>query len=798
MRAWSLSWRRRVTALVLCLWCAGINGRGAVATTLGSVSTAAGEERAASINPASINRDVLGLFDGTTEAQPNLTRLHRFLEMPLNHLGFRLRLHDVSKGLPTPEDAGRYRAIVTWFSGRIANADAYLAWAAERAAGGQRLIVIDSAGALGSASELPAINAVLAPLGITQAEYFVGDTKETKIGILDPAMMAGEVALIPAALPAHTVFIANSTKPSIKTSGIKTSGAKTSGTIGSRAGEAVVHLSVTDPAHRWVKAPESALVVTGPGGGFIGPGYAVTFDAASNRSQWLVDPFQFLEAALGVPRMPVPDTTTVSGRRLYFSHIDGDGWNNATEIEPFAARRARAADVVLERLIQPYPDLPVSVGLIGGDVTPDDGGQADGAAVARAMFALPQVEVASHTHTHPFYWRQFERYRRETEQANVLATVARNPAVADRSLTAVLDKWRAAPELASELAAAEVAKDLPRARPHQPFDLTREVQGGLNAATRLAPAAKSARLYLWSGDCRPFEAALRAARVAGVRNLNGGDSRFDADYPSKLYVSPLARMVGAERQIYAVNSNENTYTNGWTGPFDAFKTLTSTLDNTELPRRLKGFNLYYHSFSATKQAGLDAVEQHLQRARVSPLAPIAASHYADIAEGFFSAVITPIAPDRWQVSKRGGLQTVRFDRADGLNVDYPASTGVIGANRHAGALYVTLDSAVGDAVVALAKRARAQSQPHLIDSRWVISQLVRAPCNVRAQAQGFGDGGMTWAGLAPGRYTVVALRNGAIVASERVTVGPDGRLTARLKASGIEPLQLKITCDRAA
>ena len=57
--------------------------------------------------------------------------------------------------------------------------------------------------------------------------------------------------------------------------------------------------------------------------------------------------------------------------------------------------------------------------------------------------------------------------------------------------------------------------------------------------------------------------------------MNGGDLRFDSEYSSVAYVAPLARTVGREHQIYSVNSNENTYTNGWTGPvMDAFKLLS--------------------------------------------------------------------------------------------------------------------------------------------------------------------------------------------------------------------------------
>jgi polysaccharide biosynthesis protein PelA len=758
----------------------------AVALMVGTLSSGDGAlgsdvagVRASTESGGVINREVLGLYDGTTEPTLEFSRLHKFLEMPLNHLGYKLTLHDISKGLPDPADARRYRAVATWFSGGVTNMDIYLVWAAQLAKAGTRFIVLDSVGAVGSEAELPAVNAFLSELGLTQAPYYVGDSKETRIDRFDGSVINGEAKLDPAALPPHTVFTV--TKAQAKA-------------------RMTVHLSVTDPAHRWVKAPSSALVTTSSHGGFVASGFAIRYDANAERVQWLIDPFNFLKAALGHQRAPVPDTTTVSGRRLYFSHIDGDGWNNVTEVEPYRGQGQRAAKVMLDQLIVPYPDLPVSVGLIAGDVTPSDGGETEGKAIARTMFAQPQVEVASHTHTHPFHWGHFKGYSRDREISTILATLETRPPLEDRSLKVLVDKWRAAAGPAvTAVTAAPISADLPRARPHQPFDLTREVQGALDVSTSLAPPGKLAQLYLWSGDCRPFEEVLRATRKAGARNLNGGDSRFDALYPSQLYVAPLSRTVGAERQIYAVNSNENTYTNGWTGPFDAFKTLSETLDNTELPRRLKGFNVYYHSFSATKPEGVAAVKANLDKARAANIAPITASHYAEIAEGFFTAKVIETGRNSWMVQDRGRLQTMRFDAADGLIIDYVASVGVVGDNLHGGSLYVTLDPAVADPVIAvrsatLPKPVTTKAVPRLTESRWSLSAVERAPCSVTAEAQGFGTGEMTWEGLAPGAHLVTASRRGAVLATRRVLADTAGRLIVRLATSAIEPLQISITC----
>ena len=148
------------------------------------------------------------------------------------------------------------------------------------------------------------------------------------------------------------------------------------------------------------------------------------------------------------------------------------------------------------------------------------------------------------------------------------------------------------------------------------------------------------------------------------------------------YVPPLSRPTGGERQIYAANSNENTYTNDWTGPYYGFMMLEHTFANTERPRRLKPFNLYYHMYSGEKPAALAAVKQILDLARKSPVVPITASHYSALAEDFFTTEIEQVDLFSWAITNRGSMQSVRFDDAELLVVDPERSTGVLGSKRH--------------------------------------------------------------------------------------------------------------------
>ena len=52
----------------------------------------------------------------------------------------------------------------------------------------------------------------------------------------------------------------------------------------------------------------------------------------TEQSRWIIDPFAFLQQALALPALPLPDTTTENGRRLMFIHIDGDGYPSRAEL----------------------------------------------------------------------------------------------------------------------------------------------------------------------------------------------------------------------------------------------------------------------------------------------------------------------------------------------------------------------------------------------------------------------------------------------------------------------------------
>ena len=718
-----------------------------------------------------VKRDILALYDSRHEGKPNNSRIHRLAEMPLNWLGLKVTFVDVNEPLPSPQDVERYRGVITWFNEPLKEPRKVLTWLDAVTAAGVRYACLGEIAPPEPPGSDVHINRILSRLGLSSSDQYVNVTHKAKITTLDAAM-AGFERPVDKALPAFRVILANGTS-------------------------AKIHLAALVPEAEGDIT--SVLIATSAGGGYAADAFTIFYDDSIDKARWVLNPFAFFKKAFGEDRFPVPDVTTLDGRRMYFSHIDGDGWNNISEIEGYRETQTSGSEVILKEVIAPYPDMPVTVGLIGGDAVPGLGGTEDARVTAARIFALPQVEVASHTYTHPFNWGFYENYSRDAETR--LIDSAGHPAISmmdhvRQFLYRVAGKIDEADALTRYVAGGA---ELPRGYMKEPFDLTTEVKRALQISEELAPAGKKAGIYLWSGDAEVFESAIKATRDAGVRNMNGGDSRLDAEFPSVFYVPPISRVVGAERQIYAANSNENTYTNSWHGPFYGQLMLAETVKNTELPRRLKPINLYYHMYSGEKAGSLLAIKTFVAEARTSKVIPVKASEYAAIADDFFAAEIHQLDAMSWTVSHRGNLQTLRFDDAESIDLDDAKSLGVIGATRHAGSLYVALDAAAESAIVVVRTRDQSgqafdKGMARLIDSRWQIQGIQKDTCGFSFDAHGYGAGDMTWL-TAPGQsFDVSANRNGSELVAAVITADQTGRLEVPLKIDAMSPLQVRFQC----
>ncbi len=220
-----------------------------------------------------VNRTVLGLYDGSKEETPAATRLHLLLEMPLNHLGYRIVYWDIAQGLPGRDALDGVAAFATFFSQRVPNPPEYLAWAKATVQRGVKAIVLDNVGADGNASDVVAINGLLGTLGLEMVAYYVSDTKQTTIIARDDGIIEFEQRLDPTLL-GHAVIRVRPNQ------GVRR------------------HLALADPQHVWAKAANSTVVATGPNGGFAASGFTARYDTAEQRMRWIVNPFAFLQRAL--------------------------------------------------------------------------------------------------------------------------------------------------------------------------------------------------------------------------------------------------------------------------------------------------------------------------------------------------------------------------------------------------------------------------------------------------------------------------------------------------------------------
>jgi uncharacterized protein (TIGR01370 family) len=583
-----------------------------------------------------IPRKVLMLYrHGGDPAALAYESILRYAAMPLNWMGYVPEYLDVSTGqLPPYPLNGRYAGIVTWFEGDLGAAGtAYAQWLARQVEGGVKVAVFSDFGV---------------PL--------VGNVART-LGLRTGATAAG---LAQVSVESRAPAIGYEVDPPLDRRGFLPMAAE--------GGDAWLRL-------RNERGDRMDAVALTPWGGYaLSPYVILSMPGQDSDERWLLDPFAFLQQALRLPAVPVPDVTTENGRRLMIAHIDGDGFPGRAELPG----NAFAGEVMLKEVLERFR-VPTTVSVIEGEVGPEglfpkDSPQLE--AIARRIFLLPNVEVASHTFSHPFRWQQAETA----------------PNVGDYTL-----------KIAGYT-----------------FSLQREIGGSIDYINRrLAPPGKPVRTFLWSGDANPSAEAVRLAYAAGVANLNGGETTITRSHPTLTRVAPIGIPKGGLFQVYAPVQNENLFTNLWTGPFGGFERVIETFQLTDAPRRLKPINLYYHMYSATKRASLTALDRVYRWALAQPVMPLYASEYAAKAVDFNSvSVARDLASGAWQIRGEGALRTLRLPSSLGT----PDTGGAVaGYARINGDAYVHLTG--GDARITVRSgSADGRGTPYLASSNARISE----------------------------------------------------------------------------
>jgi polysaccharide biosynthesis protein PelA len=696
-------------------------------------------------------RVVIGIYDAEPGATFEASYLYEMAEFPLNHIGLELEYHNARQGLPDLSKRTDVRGVLIWLID------------ADKVAGGKLAAFVESASARGTpvlvTGPLPsksgdaAANRIFAALGLRNLGGFRPYTYD-----MAPVHKVASMVEFERKLPV----------PLVPTDIVQAVDPKT----------ATPYLTLqrgADPSTR------TLAVVTTPNGGYVAPGYASYEDRTADWKAWRVDPFALFREVFKTESLPIADTATLSGRRIYYSHIDGDGWNSVTEVDAYAKAGLTASEVILREVALRFPDLPITVAPIAADLDPDWMGTPKAQEIARAFFRLPHIEAGTHTYTHPFEWGYFgPGYNPQSE----LHFVKR------------YSKSKVAPSLKIDPNAPKprlvFPYDVPRAYGDIPFSVDKEVSGSVAFISRFLPPGKKVEVLQWSGDTRAFPAAMDALSKAGLPNINGWGSRFDGDYPSYTNVAPVGRRIGDHVRVYASHANENEYTALWQGRYFGFRYLITSLRNTETPRRVKPANIYYHMYSGEKPAAMTALLEIMAHVRTQTLTPITTSRYAQIGKGFFDIRFARIGDLSWRIENRSALDTIRFDAAQALHVDYARSKGVLGHTRTNGSLYVAIDSDDASPVLTLGRGPEPAATSVLLnDSRWRVYAAARSGKSLAFSAEGFGDGEMRWR-APPGRYRLTWRTAKGVDGEQTATAGPGGLVSFRIPTVGMNRVRAKI------
>lgn len=757
-----------------CLWGAMLWMTMAVAGPPAFAATAGCNEGDGTPEP----RVILALFDGVREASPRDTRIHRFLEFPLNHLGYALRYWDISGGSPPqdlPEDVA---GTVSWFDGPVAPETGFFDWAAQtrRLCGGTvRLIAFGDPGLPIGGVATPEQDAYLNRLGVSIS----GDDRIVgvlgSISLLDKGMIGKETDFILQAGRTRAWQHRPDAQAFLRI----------------RSGQAA-------------DGPETDLVTVGPQGGFVQQSATVTFDPRLQRGLWILDPFTFFEAILGTRQGPIPDVTTLVGRRLFFSTVNSEGWLSPLPALQFDDEPKLGAEMLLVHLIRPNADLPITVAVLTGDLDPATGGRAAprGRAVAEAVFDLPHVQAGTTGASYIRTWDYFASYDPALE-GQMINRLRNGSASEDRAgglVTAAMRGLAGAFVGTGNSAPGRVA-DAPRDYANTAFSVSSEVPLALRVVQEIGLAERPPPVFLWSGDARPFDAALDAAQAAGAGAIGGGGGVYNQFSPALSGLSPLSVPVGDHLQVYAALTGDEAYTNYWTDPGHGFYAMAETLAWTETPRRLKPYHLAFSAQSTLDLGTREAVKAMLQRARETEVVPVTAATYIAMVEGFQAYRAERIGPLAWRIQDRGALATLRFDRASELALDLEASLGTLGARRKGDVLYVALNPATPAPEVHLVRSAdptgmhRTTGVVGLLESRLEILDLIEDGCRTQLWLQGgFGAGTMTLYGPPSTPFGVdVSIGGAPNPAPTAVTSGPDGRMVIELPAAAGQAISLSLS-----
>lgn len=638
------------------------------------------------------------------------------IAMPLNYLGYDIQYADINGSLPIHITNDRFAGIVVAIDRTVNNSGVWRQWLLARIQAGMRVAVFNQFGFPIDAQAARVMGLEMVP-GTPPAN--------SSPQVVSKAPMMG-FEIMP--------------KPDIRSAlGIR---------VGSM-GQSLLRLNANNYIY-------DAAGVTSWGGYVLDP-YTVVSRNAAGQDRWAIQPIEFLKQALALPDMPVPDLTTENGRRLMFTHVDGDGFASRGE---FAGATNEYSGQILYNQIFTRYRLPMTVSVIEGEV---------GALgmfpklthvlepIARKIFSLPNVEIGTHTYSHPFYLEQVDSTGKRFNNGKLRP------------------EWRGDTPFSLDI-------------PGYEFSMEREIQGSIDYINRrLAPPGKSVVAVLWTGDAAAPQIALRLAAKAGVPNINGGDTIITKSNNSWTNIAPYGISKGdraSDYQVYAAVMNENVYTNDWLGPYYGFDRVLETFELTDKPIRFKPIDIYYHFYSGTKTASLKALHTVFDAVLKQPIFPVFTTEYLERALDWRRVAVARDG-NRWIVRSGKSLRELRWP---GKGVpDLSTALGVAGYLPGPGGLYIHMG---GDQASFTMSPKPSESIPYIAQASGFVRNFERMPGGMQFEFGGYYKPFVQLADARSCRATVDG--------RHAVLAGKGGTLQLNVSGRAAKPVSyhsIKVTCE---
>ncbi len=582
----------------------------------------------------------------------------RVLSMPLDYLGYDIQFANVNEELPARVSTDRYAGVVVYFNKDAIQSSTWKTWFLNCLDAGLHVAVFDQFGFDISPD-------VASRLGLTLVggQYPVG----SKAVILHLDSMMG-FERNPHLDEKDPMGLENA-------SSIRLNDSHQSLARVEVAGQQIDMAGITD----W--------------GGYTLAPFSMESLSELDMDYWVINPVEFLKRALRLPDMPVPDVTTENGRRLFFVQVDGDGFASHAEF----SGHDYGTQALYEEVFKKYP-VPTTVSVVEGEVGPQGKYpqlSPTFEAIARKIFALPNVEIGSHGYAHPLDWVLADpQYHQEAEQLSLHL-------------------------------------------PGYHFNVDREIRGSIDYINQhLAPPGKKVKVMQWTGAANPTARALQTAYAAGVYNINGGDTVITNSDNSWTQIGGvgIAKGEGDENyQVYAAQMNENIYTHDWIRPFYGMVRVLETFRLTETPVRLKPVDLYYHFYSGTKLASLKALQNVYDVILRQPVFPIYTSDYAErVLEARHATVAR--SGKRWIL--RTGMALREFRLPAGELPDMQTAHGLLGYLATPGGEYLHL-GADQASFEPLRPSDPPNHQPYLAAAAAFVENFQRSGDDLRMRVWGY-------------------------------------------------------------